>query len=760
MTDRDTVSQNRAPEDGRGMSYAPSGRIRQMQEAARQRYATAPGSRKGERLREAFFDLYKDAELWERQARAYAHALINEPVRINPEDRLHGMIHFKNGADDAFCGYGPFPEWGEYNAQASAMKRILRELPELAAYYDSARTFIINGGVSPGHIAWRWDFVLREGLEAVIVRHRQAAQEAADPEARHYYQGVVICLEAILEWNRRHVAAIRQVMQDPDCPPEYRASLAECATVMERVPAGPARTFHEALQAYHLLWICAFYDGPYGGNSPGRFDYLLWPFLREEYEKGLTTYAQAAELVAEAFIKCDETIHDKDGFVLTIVTGGLTPELTDAVNPLTYAVMDAIETLDLTHPAVYNRISRKNPDEYRRRCCRYMIAGGNRAQFLNEEAILRALARDGRMPPADAAMYICGGCMELNPQGLTSDLFWAFRYNICKTLELCLTGGVDLVDGSRRLPLASGLADHPDFESFYRYFEAEVEKLLLLEFKALDIAAEEMARLRPQFVISSMVEDCFRKGRNQLGGGARYADYGGALIGMPNVANSLMAIKRAVYDERFIGPVELVRALKGNFAGQEPLQQRLRRLPKYGEMNAEADALMNRLLHSVSRVFDSYTTVHGGRCKQVLLTFSFAPAFGAALGATPEGNLAGRPVAHGLTPVNTAGGLTAAMQSYLALDNELMTGGASTMWDMDSGWIDESLLASIYGAFETGGGQIFQGNMTDVRELEAALEHPERHPELIVRVGGYSARFMNLEKAVRQEIINRRRWSR
>lgn len=118
-----------------------------------------------------------------------------------------------------------------------------------------------------------------------------------------------------------------------------------------------------------------------------------------------------------------------------------------------------------------------------------------------------------------------------------------------------------------------------------------------------------------------------------------------------------------------------------------------------------------------------------------------------------------RAYAHGLTPVNTAGGLTAAMQSYLALDNELMTGGASTMWDMDSAWIDESLLASIYGVFEAGGGQIYQGNMTDVRELEAALEHPERHPELIVRVGGYSARFMNLEKDVRQEIIDRRRWS-
>jgi formate C-acetyltransferase len=155
-----------------------------------------------------------------------------------------------------------------------------------------------------------------------------------------------------------------------------------------------------------------------------------------------------------------------------------------------------------------------------------------------------------------------------------------------------------------------------------------------------------------------------------------------------------------------------------------------------------------------------YTTLNGGKCKQVLLTFSFAPAFGAALGATPEGNLAGTPVAHGLTPVNTAPGtgLSTAMQSYLSLDNERVTGGASTMWDMDADWIDQSLLDAVYSVFEDGGGQIFQGNMTDVETLEKALLDPRQYPELIVRVGGFSSRFMNLTPDVQREIILRRRW--
>lgn len=744
--------------------YTPSERIRRIEAAARKRFAEAPAGSKYDNMTRAFFELYKDAPLAERQARTYAYALVHEPVIISPDERIHGMIHRKGGGkpDDPFCGYGPDARWGEFGAQGSARRRIAAEVPELLPYFAAAggppRTFIINEEGTPGHIAWRWDFVLRDGLDTLIARHRQAGEGARDPQARAFHQGVVICLEAILEWNRRHVEAIEALVASGECTPAQAASLRQCAGIMRRVPASPARTFHEALQAYHFMWLCAFYDGPYGGNSPGRFDVLLWPFLREEYEAGTISRAEATELVAETFIKCDETMHTVDTAVLTIVTGGLTPELEDAVNPLTYMVIDAIDALDVTHPAVYNRISRKNPDAYRRRCYQYMLRGRNRAQFLNEEAVLKALMRDGRMPAADAAMYICGGCMEINPQGLTSDLFWSFRFNICKILELCITGGIDLVDGTRRLPLASSLADYSTFDSFYRYFEAEVERVLLLKFRALDIAAEEMGRLRPQFVISSMVQDCFERGRNQMQGGARYADYGGSVIGMPNVANSLMAVKRAVYDERFATASQLIGALKDNFAGHEALRSRLRRLPKYGELDAEADAMMNRLLRSVSRVFDSYTTRYGGKCKQVLLTFIFAPAFGAALGATPEGNLAGTPVAHGLTPVNTSAGLSAAMQSYLSLDNDLVSGGASTMWDMDAEWITEPLLGSVYSVFETGGGQIFQGNMTDVKELEHALECPEAHPELIVRVGGFSSRFMNLSRQVQEEIIRRRRW--
>jgi formate C-acetyltransferase len=744
------------------MSYIPSQRIRRIEAAVHKRFHDAPqGIADANKIR-AFFELFADLELPERQACTYAYALVNEPVFISPDECIHGIFYRKSG--DPFCGYGPTPAWDGYNAQHTARKRIESELPELLDYFASSadgsppRTFIVNEEATPGHIAWRWDWVLRDGLDAIITRHQTAAETAADETARAYYRGVVICLEAILEWNRQHVRAIEALQESGQCTPEQRQRLAECAQVMRRVPAQPARTFHEALQAYHFMWLSAFYDGPYGGNSPGRFDFLLWPFLREEYESGRLSYEEATELVAETFLKCDEAVHPDDGSVLTIVTGGLDREFNDAVSPLSFMVLDAIEALDVTHPAVYNRISIKNPVAYRQRCYQYMLRGNNRGQFLNEEAILHAMTRDGYMSKADAAMYICGGCMELNPQGLMSDLFWSFRINICKILELCLTGGHDLVTGTQRLAMPKSLGDCPDFESFYAYFEAEVEKLIHLKCLALDIAAEEIGRLRPQFVISSMIDDCFARGRNHMQGGSRHSDYGGAIIGLPNIANCLMAVKTAVYGEGFCTPEELLDALKANFQGHENLRLRLRHLPKYGEQNSEADGIMNRLMRSVDRILNARTTLNGGKCKQVLLTFRFAPSFGAALGATAEGNLAGTPVAHGLTPVNNKQGLSTAMQSYLSLDNCLVSGGASTMWDMDSEWINEALLGSVYAVFEDGGGQIFQGNMSAVKELEAVLENPETRPDLIVRVGGFSARFMNLSREERQEIVQRRRW--
>jgi formate C-acetyltransferase len=286
-----------------------------------------------------------------------------------------------------------------------------------------------------------------------------------------------------------------------------------------------------------------------------------------------------------------------------------------------------------------------------------------------------------------------------------------------------------------------------------------MERTLRAKFRCLDIYSEEMARRRPTFLQSSMIADCLERGRSQQDGGARYADYGGTPLGIQNTADSLYAIKRAVFDEAFCTADELIEALRADYHGYDALRARLLAIPKYGLGDDGADGMMGRVLTDVCQIFHSYTTRHGGRVKPLIFSFVWAPLHGVSVGASPDGREAGRPLGHGLTPQERgmAKGITASINSYASLPNQLVSGGATTMWDMDPTWISHPLLRSIVDSFIQQGGHIFQGNMTSVDDLRRAYDDPAAYPNLMVRVGGYSARFVNLDRMHQVEIMERYR---
>ena len=738
-------------------------RLRALAQAAAQRWDGAPECQRIANQTHAYFELYQDLPLRERQAKSLAYALVREPVLLFPGERVNG-IFYRGSADPQLRGQN----WGEHSVQTAAERRVAEEAPEIAPYLNQwperkpeagKASFILGGGAAPGHIAWDYGLVLSLGVEGIMERHREALAAATDPNAKDYFQGVLTCWDAALEWNRQHVDALR-LLRDRVETTEDGERLEQSIRVMERVPAKPARSFFEAVQSFYFQWLCVMYEVPYGGNSPGRLDYYLWPYLKEEYESGALSYQDAAELVAELFIKMDERVHLQDGHVNTIVVGGVAPDGSDAVSPLTYIMLDVFEQLDLTHPAVYTRISDVNPPEYVDRCVQYSLTGGNRSQILADEAIIRAMTRDGRMPFEHAAMYICGGCMEISPQGMNSDLAFTFHYSVPKTLELLITGGECLTTGQkRRLDVAGSLRDYSTFDGFYAAFEEEIRRVLHAKFRCVDIYSEEMARCRPAFIQSSMIADCLERGRNLQDGGARYGDYAAAPVGVQNAADSLYAIKVTVFDEGFCAPDELIDALRADFVGHEPLRRRLLAVPKYGVGDPGADGMMHRLVASVCQTFDSYRNRHGRYVKPMIFTFVWAPQVGQSLGASADGRRSGAPVGHGLTP-QTAGlkeGITASINSYATLPHDVVSGGSTTMWDMDPQWINHDLLRSILKTFIQKGGHIFQGNMTSVDDLRAALDDPDAHGNVIVRVGGYSARFVSLDRALQMEIIERYR---
>lgn len=741
-----TITDDRAPASPteNASPFLPlSARIRRFRDESRVRGAHPPSLQRWKHFEEAFFGSCRRLPYWERYARSLAAALEREPVCLLPGERLVGMLYQVAPAPDDF--HPNLDGMRPYDYQRKAVERVVARI----------EPYLQEGG-APGHIGWRWDIILAEGIDGLLARLHGLLAEARDAKARRLYRGAILLWEAVLRWNDRHVAALEARADAADG--EERRRLTELAAICRRVPRYPARTFHEAIQSFHLQHLAVMFENPYGGNGPGRLDYFLWPYLERDLAAGIATLDDAKDLVDELFIRLHERLQEGDGWVEAIVPGGVHPDGSDAVNPLSYLMVHAIGALEQTHPAVYPRLSWQSPEDFLDLCVQYLLHGHNRAQLYNDDACLPAIVQAGT-PPDDAAMYMAGGCMEISVQGMNCDMNFSCTHNVAKTLELVLTGGIDLLDGARRIALTHDLTSFPTFETLYAAFEHELAREYRELVTALDIWSACYARYRPCYLLSSLVGDCLARGREQQDGGARYHEYGFAPLAVTTAADALMGIKRAVYDEQFISGAEMLAALRANYRGHEALRARLLRIPKYGREDAEADALCNRVLHSVCRLATRPRNRFGGRLKPMIFNFVWTPGASRQLGARADGAQAGELIGHGMTPQKRGmtQGITAAMHSSISLDYACVSGGATTMWDMDERWITFDRMKSLLQVFFAGGGMIIQGNTTSVSELEEAMAHPECYPNLIVRVGGFSARFTTLERDLQQEILTRHR---
>ncbi|MBQ2252329.1 MAG: hypothetical protein II329_05100 [Clostridia bacterium] len=688
-------------------------------------------------MHKAATEMYADLPTWEKIARATAYAIVNTDVIIEPFDKIIGRVYYANEAPierfDPDFDYGRMM-WEQAN----------EKIPDYGEYmrYNMVLTS------APGHIAWDWNRILRHGTVDIRERcEKGLVRYAGDEKAEEFFNGALIMLDALEAWNDKHVARLEEL------------GMTEEAEICRRVPKYPARNFREAVQSFFMEYIVVMMENPHGGNSPGRLDYYLWPFLEQDLKNGTCTLEEAQDLVEELLLRIDERIHTIDTWGETVVLGGSHPNGTSAVNPLSYMVVEGFMKYDITHPNVYCRLPKDCPQEFIDLSAKYLKDGQNRAQILNDESIMNALSKNG-VAEDDAFNYYCGGCMEVGVQNATSDLLFAGWHNIAKVVELCITGGKSLTDGyviqNRKY---KSLFDFDNFEDFYKYFVSESDYLLGISMQFEDFASEAMDTARPAYLVSTMINDCILRGRAMHAGGARYHDYGASVIGIPNATDALYAVKRAIFDDKICTKEELLAALEANFEGHETLRKKLIALPKYGQEHEEVDMLAKRITTDLVQTYRNYTNRFKGNGKFVVLTFVWAPEAGAELGASPDGRLAGVPVAQSVTPqaASMTKGVTAAINSCATQPYELFAGGVSSMWDIDPNWASEEVIRGLFTSYFEQGGQMFQGNTTDVEDLIKAQQNPEAYPHLIVRVGGYSARFVWLHKGCQDDVIERYR---
>lgn len=698
---------------------------------------------------------FKDLPHWEKAALSMAWAITHQKVYVYPEDNLagryyHCKVYPPEEISNEFEYYIEtiYPNARQLDRNNGFTQPAVKRAREEFDHYDELIEHQLVGRGALGHIVWDYNLILTKGVEGLRKDYVCALQTARDEQAEEFYKGVIILLDAMLEWNDLHVAELEKMGKK------------ELANICRKVPRYAPESFHEAVQAYFMQYVVVFMENPYGGNSPGRIDYYLWPYLEKDLEKGLITMEEANDLVAELFLRINERLGmDRfDAWVESAVVGGSNPDGSSSVNPLTYIMIELATELDITHPNIYVRMPENPPQELITATAKYLREGRNKCQLFSDPAIVKALMYRG-VPYEEAQSYVSGGCMEVSVAGKTSDFLWIGWQNVPKMLELMITGGLELNTGKRieGFHATKGLTAYSDFESFYQDFIAEVGRLTTIFLKAQDYMSEDTEYMRPAYLISSMLHDCLERGRNQHAGGAVYHDYGGAHLGMPNTADGLNCIKKAVFDEKWCTAQELVDALWADFKGYERLQAKLAAIPKYGCEDPQADAMAARVMGDMFDMYNNYTTRWGGKGRPIELTFWYTPYAASELGATPDGGNAKRNIAQSVTPQSGAQtrGLTAAMNSCSSMPFEKCTGAGSAMWDMEKSWASQEVVESIVRAFVEGGSQIFQGNVTSVAELRDAQLHPENYPHLCVRVGGYSAHWVTLRPELQEDIITR-----
>ncbi len=587
---------------------------------------------------------------------------------------------------------------------------------------------------------------------------------------REQLKAMAIAADAIIDYAERHADKLKE-MADRESDGERRLELEEMAQICRRVPSNAPESFHEALQYYWFVHLGVITElNTWDSFNPGRLDQHFYRSYKQDIESGKLTEEKARELLQAFWIKFNNqpappkvgvTAQESNTYTdfCLINLGGVTENGNDAVNELTYLILDVIQEMRLLQPSSMVQISRKNPDRLIMRALEIIKTGYGQPSLFNTEAIVQELLRQGKSIQ-DARNGGASGCVETGAFGKESYILTGY-FNLTKVLEITLHNGIDPRSG-KKIGIASGDPDEfNSFDDLYNAFDRQLEHFIDIKIRGNCIIERLWAEILPAPFLSILIDDCIANGRDYNDGGARYNTSYIQGVGLGTITDSLTAIRYHVYDKKHLSMGELLEALKSDFVGHEALNERLlEETPKYGNDDDYADGIMQRIFESYFKSVDGRPNTKGGHFRINLLPTTSHVYFGSVIGATPDGRHAGVPLSEGVSPVQGAdrNGPTAVLKSASKIDH-LRTGGTllnqkftpQLMEDRD-GMTKVMHLVRSY--FKMDGHHI-QFNVVNAETLRKAQKNPEKYRDLIVRVAGYSDYFVDLGIDLQNEIINR-----
>ncbi len=780
-----------------------------------------------------------------RRAKAFSHILKNIPIVIRDGELIVGSATIQPRSCQTFPEYSY--EWleGELDtletrsadpfSVSEETKAQLREIfpywkgkttSELAFSYmaPETRASIEHNIFTPGnyfyngigHVTVTYDRVLAIGYRGIIAEAKNELKKLdvsdADYSTRKaFLEAVTESCEAVIGYAKRYAELAEK--EACVCTDEVRKKeLYEIAKNCKRVPEFGATSFYEACQSFWFVQMLLQTEGSGHSISPGRFDQYMYPYFKKDIDSGKISIEFAQELMDCIWVKLNDLNKVRDaasaegfaGYSLfqNLIAGGQTPDGRDATNELSFMCIEATLHVMLPQPSFSVRVWNGSPDEFLLRAAELTRTGIGLPAYYNDEVIIPSLVNRG-LTLEEARDYNIIGCVEPQKSGKTDGWHDAAFFNMCRPLELVFSNGED--KGVQISIKTGDVTQMKTFDEFYDAYKAQMEyqiKLMVNANNSIDIAHKERC---PLPYLSSMVDDCIKKGKSVQEGGAVYNFTGPQGFGIANMADALYAVKKLVFDDKKIDIKTMKNALAANFgkgdgmaveitknialkiaeagvnveesditkiyetaknmmADNEDYQyvlDMINALPKFGNDDDEIDMFARDVAYTYTKPLEKHKNPRGGQFQAGLYPVSANVPLGAQTGATPDGRLAYTPIADGVSPAagRDVKGPTAAANSVSKLDHFIASNG--TLYNMkfhpsalkgeEGLW---NFVSLIRGYFDQKGSHM-QFNVVSRETLEDAQKHPENYKNLVVRVAGYSALFTTLSRSLQDDIISR-----
>ena len=729
-----------------------------------------------------------------RLAGAFADVLDNMTIRIEPEELIVGNM----GPTPRSCQVFPEYSWQWIEKELDRFdkrrterfsitdedKKNLREvfkfwkgkstaeiaatvMPKESIEASKAGLFTIGApGTGIGHVIVNYENVLRKGLLRII--------DEIEGEKGNYHDAVRTEIIAVLRFAERF-SNLASHLAKKETDEDRKGELLEIARICKKVPAEPAGSFHEAIQSFWFIHLLIQTESNGHSMSTGRFDQYMFPFYNEDIKNNRIDEEAALELLELLWVKMTSLIKIRNEYYSiafaghpmfqNLTIGGQNADGTDATNDLTRLILQATANIRVTQPSVSFRWHKNTPEDVKLQVVDVISKGLGMPGLFNDDAIIPMMIEKGT-DSSEVHEYSVLGCVEPIIGGKSDPRQNIGYVNLPKILEITLNNGKDPKTGEL---VGRETGDPQSFKSFdelWLAFEEQIDYTIEMLTLADRVAAGVLAENTPTPFISSLLDGCNESGKTMQEGGAVYNSGGIMGVGIAIVADSLEVLRKYIFEEKELSMDDLLQILANDYEGHEELRVRVENDPsKYGNDIERVDILARDTGRAFCNSIQSRMTTRNGPYHGALFSVSMYIPQGEVLGATPDGRKAGYMISDGVSPTQNrdVNGPTAAMKSVARLDHTLCYNG--TLYNMkftpdffDTESRRKKFISMVDAYFGMGGFHV-QYNVVSRETLEDAKVNPMQHRDLIVRVAGYSAYFIELDPFVQDEVIARTEFS-